>query len=93
MSFDNYSSTIDFDGLKLSLPKTYRYVSRDEYGFVQMWRSKPSKEKYGFGNGEELPITCGHQRGIDLKVNLRKYRSNASSGVLYITGTVCDILP
>lgn len=91
MSFDSYSDTVDFEGLGFSLPNTYRYITRDEYGFVQAWQNKPQKDLvYGgyTGNGE-MPITFGHERGENLQPVIRKYRSKRNTrAIIAITGIV-----
>lgn len=91
MSFDSYSATVDFEGLEFSLPQNYRYIARDEFGFVQMWRNKPVKDPiYGGFNGfGEMPVTLGHQKGDGLEPVIRKYRSRKNvRAILAITGIV-----
>ena len=90
MNFTNYSTRIDFDGIKIDLPKRYKYISRDKYGFIAAWIKKPSHDEFGAGDGSEYPITLGHQKGIDLKPVLRKYRMKSDGCVTYITGEVID---
>lgn len=78
--FTSYTATVDFEGLKLPLPNVCRYITRDEFGFIQAWANRPTKntEHGDFGDGEFTPITLGHQRG-DNPVVMRKYRRSRSN--------------
>lgn len=89
MNFRSYTVTVDFEGLELPLPNNYRYITRDRFGFIQGWRSKPTDTEFGMSGGEESPITFGHQSSNDeLKTVIRKYRRRGNTGLIAITGAV-----
>lgn len=91
MSFNSYSATVNFEGMEFSLPNIYRYISRDEYGFIQAWQNKPKRDTVfgGFTGNGEMPITLGHETGENLSVVLRKYRSRRNSrAIVAITGII-----
>lgn len=88
MNFTKYSVTVDFEGIALELPKGYKYIARDKYGYVTAWINRPTHGEYGAGDGSETPITFGHQKGADLPV-VRKYRDRRDvPGVMYLMGAV-----
>lgn len=89
MNFTKYSTTVDFEGVKIDLPPGYKYVSRDQNGFVHAWTGRPLYGEYGVSNGEETPLRLGHQKSpCDLKPILRQYRMKSNGGVTYPTGAV-----
>lgn len=91
MNFTKYSTEVDFEGVKVDLPPGYKYISRDQNGFVHAWTGRPLNGEHGVSNGEEMPLRLGHQQGIDLlKPVLRKYRSKTDGGVIYLTGAVTE---
>lgn len=90
MSFTKYTTTVDFEGVKVDIPPQYKYISRDKYGMVCAWVGKPAHDGFGAGNGEEYPLRLGHQSGVDLKPILRKYRSKTDGGVIFLTGAITE---
>ena len=42
-NFRSYTQEVDFEGIRLPLPNIYRYITRDEYGFINAWRDKPKR--------------------------------------------------
>lgn len=91
MSFTKYTTTVDFEGVKVDLPPRYKYISRDKYGMVCAWVKRPAHNEFGAECGGEYPLRLGHQQGPDLlKPVLRKYRSKTNGGVIYLTGAVTE---
>lgn len=92
--FYSYTDTVDFEGIQLPLPNIYRYITRDERGFIEAWRTKPVRdlEFGGFRSLEgELPICFGHQSGESLPVVARKYRHHKiTRQLISLTGKVVE---
>ncbi|UGL62388.1 hypothetical protein JLBYU10_28 [Escherichia phage JLBYU10] len=92
--FYSYTDTVDFEGIQLPLPNIYRYITRDERGFIEAWRTKPVRdlEFGGFRSLEgELPICFGHQSGESLPVVARKYRRHKiTRQLISLTGKVVE---
>lgn len=85
-NFRSYTQEVDFEGIKLPLPNIYRYITRDEYGFINAWRDKPKKVGNEYGDGSEMPITLGHQTGENITAVMRKYRRSRTNSVISIFG-------
>lgn len=91
MSFTKYSTTVDFEGIKIDLPPGYKYISRDKYGFVQAWIKRPIHNEFGAGDGSERSLRLGHHSSMcEIKPVLRQYRMNANGNVTYMIGAVTD---
>lgn len=89
MSFTKYSTTVDFEGVKIDLPSGYKYICRDKFGFVYAWRKRPIHDEFGAGDGSEIPLRLGHQSSLcKLEPVLRQYRMKANSAVCYLAGAV-----
>ncbi|WIL01671.1 hypothetical protein LGFCKLCI_00071 [Klebsiella phage vB_KpnM_SCNJ1-Y] len=89
MSFTKYSTTVDFEGIKIDLPPGYKYICRDKFGFVYAWVKRPVHNEFGAGDGSERPLRLGHQSSLcELEPILRQYRMKASGAVCYLTGAV-----
>lgn len=89
MIFTKYSTTVDFEGVKIDLPPGYKYICRDKYGFVYAWVKRPAHDKFGADGGLERPLRLGHQSSLcELEPILRQYRMKASGAVCYLTGAV-----
>lgn len=89
MSFTKYSTTVDFEGVKIDLPPGYKYICRDKFGFVYAWVKRPVHNEFGAGDGSETPLRLGHQSSLcELEPILRQYRMKASGAVCYLTGAV-----
>lgn len=92
--FYSYTDTVDFEGIQLPLPNIYRYITRDERGFIEALRAKPVRdlEFGGFRSLEgELPICFGHQSGESLPVVARKYRRHKiTRQLISLTGKVVE---
>lgn len=90
-NFRSYTVEVDFEGIKIPLPSSYRYITRDEYGFVKAWRNRPELDAvYGdFTRHDEMPITLGHDpRGYELPPVVRKYRKSKNQGIISLTGII-----
>lgn len=90
-NFRSYTVEVDFEGIKIPLPNIYRYITRDEHGFVNAWRNRPHHDAFygGFTNGDEMPITLGHDpRGYELPPVIRKYRKSKNQGIISLTGII-----
>lgn len=89
MIFTKYSTTVDFEGVKIDLPPGYKYICRDKYGFICAWIKRPVHNEFGAGDGSEMPLRLGHQKSLcELEPILRQYRMKASGAVCYLTGAV-----
>lgn len=55
--FYSYTDTVDFEGIQLPLPNIYRYITRDERGFIEAWRAKPVRD-LEFGGFRSLKVNC-----------------------------------
>ena len=89
MNFTKYSTTVDFEGVKIDLPPGYKYICRDKFGFVYAWRKRPIHDEFGAGDGSEMPLRLGHQSSpCKLEPVLRQYRMKASGAVCYLVGAV-----
>jgi hypothetical protein len=89
MNFTKYSTTVDFEGVKIDLPPGYKYICRDKFGFVYAWRKRPVHNEFGAGDGSEMPLRLGHQSSLcELEPILRQYRMKSNGGVTYQTGAV-----
>lgn len=88
MSFDSYSTSVNFEGLTLPLMQRYKYISRDKYGFVHAWIKRPVHNEFGAGDGSEYPLTLGHQKGEDLEPVIYQYRMKSEGAVTYPYGAV-----
>ncbi len=90
MSFNSYDVTVDFEGVALSIHTQCRYVTRDEFGFVQGWNSRPKVSTFGgFENGSETPVTFGHnQDWVGSPRVIRKYRRAGSRTLIAIAGCI-----
>lgn len=87
MNFTSYLTTVDFIGLKLELPKGYKYISIDKYGFVAAWVGRPAHGDFGTDGGAEQPLMFGHLKREEGEHELRQYRSKSNGGVIYLTGS------
>lgn len=85
-NFRSYTQEVDFEGIKLPLHNIYRYITRDEYGFICAWRDKPKRVGNEYGDGSEMPITLGHQTGENITAVMRKYRRSRTNSVISIFG-------
>ena len=89
MSFTKYSTTVDFEGVKIDLPPGYKYICRDKFGFVYAWVKRPVHNEFGADGGLERPLRLGHQSSLcELEPILRQYRMKANGAVCYLTGAV-----
>ena len=89
MSFTKYSTTVDFEVVKIDLPPGYKYICRDKFGFVYALRKRPIHDEFGAGDGSEMPLRLGHQSSLcKLEPVLRQYRMKASGAVCYLAGAV-----
>lgn len=88
-NFRSYTVEVDFEGIKLPLPNIYRYITRDENGFIQAWRNRPQRDlTYGGFTGDgELPITLGHQNS-DVEPVVRKYRRKRTNCIVSVFGII-----
>ena len=89
LNFRSYSSEVDFEGIKIHLPNIYRYITRDENGFIQAWQDKPERDRVygGFRCRGVMPITLGHQGG-EVEPVIRKYRRKRANCIISVFGIV-----